>query len=503
MNLKSIGRRSAVLALAAMSVTLWRADSGRADDAAAPAKAGVIGQLAVGSADRVTSFAKLAGLPLPPFASPEGIEGAFPFIGTGKLATDQPIAVAYVAGKELNEHQNVLFVFPVKAGGGDTSGIPGLKKTDAADTMAGDDGLPFRRTDSYLMFGGTVPVTSKYDTAELATSFKESTAADGKTVTPILKLDIDMKTARDLEPDKLNQFMKPSGAAAKDDDAAKAVADFVTKKVDSFQMKLDGVGDDFSLSARIAPLHVDVAEFEKAGLPDDCVLRADACLTSKAVQAFKESMAKYAKKSQRDDATLALFEAVFVGDSESVGLSPAGGGTLFDVVHHPNPGDLKQTLRPIVDMYNGDKAAEHPIGAALSEYTTAGGATVERVTLKLTDDKVELYVDTFAKGDTIYTSWSASDGHTVESLAGLKSEGMTKSVASGWVKVVEGQKLMEEMVKKWSPSDANPPLDKSVADLIGDKPLHWSAENDGDGMRLTVGLTRGMIQAIGKIATGG
>src|SRR5438309_149452 len=56
----------------------------------APAKPAPIAVAAVRSADAVAKLAAQTGLPLPPQASPQGIEQQFPFIGPGGLATDKP-----------------------------------------------------------------------------------------------------------------------------------------------------------------------------------------------------------------------------------------------------------------------------------------------------------------------------------------------------------------------------------------------------------------------------
>jgi hypothetical protein len=491
MKHKQIIARAAILSWAVISLT-----AARAADAPVEGPA-VVGSLTIASADKLKEFADVAGVPLPPFLTAAGVEGMFPFIGDGKLKTDAPVALAMVMGKDVSQQQMMIFALPMKDGGGNLSSIPNTTKTDAADTVTAENGMAFRRTDSYLLFGGTGPVTSKFDVSALAEKVKPGTAADGKSKTPILHLEVDVKKIKQVDPEKFKQGLASSGGEM-ENAGGKFAQDYMANKIDRLDVDLDQVGGDYDLSAKITPLHADVASFEKAGLPDDCVLRADLGLTVEEAKKAVAFLSKDEKVSDTDMAKVELFETLMLGDSESIGLSPMGGGTLIDVVHQSHSDGLNAKLKSIVDRL---KADDHNFGTALSEYQSAAGATVERLTLTDQKDKSNIYADALVKGDALYTTVSFSDAHQAETLVGLKSQGTTMSPASGWIKIPETVKVVQTLQAKAEPGSHPEAIPQAMLDAIGSKPLVWSADNEGDGMRFTIGLPKGMIQAIGKFAS--
>jgi hypothetical protein len=507
MNIKRAFRSAAILGLSVTAVGYVRADDAATPDQVPAAAA--FSTVSVASYEKVNDFAELIGIPLPPQVSPDAIERLLPFIGARKFQTDAPMAIAFLIGKDVDaQHQGVI-ILPILPGGAPLSAIPNAKKTADADTVV-SGGFPFRRTDNFLLFGGTVPITTKFDVGKLCDKYAAAKTGDGQKVTPIFRCDVDMKTLREVDPKKLDAFMVQSmnngGKPRTEGEAAgsEMMKQWMEKSVDRFDFDVDQVGDNYAASMRVAPMHAQATPVDKPGLPDDCVMRADVRLTEEMIAKLVKLGAGGKAPSDSEKAGTALISMLCLGDAESFGLAPDGDGfVVYDIAQRSGPLDLKAELKKLFEEQKKEHADDSE-KTDLAEYQLDDGTTVERIkTVETTGEKRTLYIDSFTRGNRVFTTISLKDSHYVGKLPGLKSAGQFGDVASGWIKPSATIRVITRMSGQPVPPQFHSFDDMFKAtDALGDDPVPWHADNDGDGARFTLSIPLDLIKKISTLAAG-
>src|SRR4051794_34319349 len=174
--------------------------------AAGGAKPAPIGALAVKSADAVARLAAQIGMPLPPEASPQGIEQQFPFIGPGGLATDKPVGMIFFGGGRVDPQQATAILLPVKP---TAATADALKAAGAQPVPGSSDMLQLgkgfvRRTTNYVAFGVLPEVLAEAREEALADLLKGPDA--------LARVSVDLKTIRAVMPEQYKAVVDKAAA---------------------------------------------------------------------------------------------------------------------------------------------------------------------------------------------------------------------------------------------------------------------------------------------------
>ena len=408
-------------------------------------KPAVIAHVTLGSLDQLSNVASDLSLPLPSFLTASGLEQMFPFVGAGGMRKDLPVSLDYLAGGNLQAAQMAMFYLPLVAGH-----APVTTFVQQGQAMGADgalvNGIPFRRTGNYLVWGGT---------ADIVTAIAPDKLPDAKQDNPLLEMVYDAKLFRQVAPKVLEDYraaqMDPAATAGKTQAelAGQRVAiDAMTRGLDKLLFRLERKEDLFQITTQIEPSPTFTAnQFQKPGLPEDCAFRID---WQPPHDWVKQGLDKVADLSGREaffkgapggEKNQAAFEELLVrccntvldGQEATYGMELLDDGPVFySVTQSKTPRDVKAEFADIKQRAD-DLVTKQKKTCEVTSYKLADGATINRFTAIDDDGKPEFYVDSIDRGNTRMTTISKTDGHAVERLLTAVPAGPLTDPVTGWI----------------------------------------------------------------------
>ncbi len=477
-------------------ISFGTAKSRGAADAPVESKPAAIAHLTLGSLNQITSFADDLEVPLPSFLSAGGLEEMFDFIGAGGIRKELPISLDYLAGGDLQQGQQVVFFLPVVEGHAPIATF--VQKGQALGTDAAlVNGIPFRRTGNYIMWGGN---------PDLITAITPERLPDTTQNPPLLEIVYNGKLLREIAPQQLEGFRKTqleqdAGVAKSKSELAgqRWAVDSMTRGLDLLSVRLEKVDDLLRVTTQIDPAPTfTVHTFQRPGLPEGCAFRIDwqpphdwvrqslsrlVALTGQE-DFYKDAPGDAKNHKPFEELIVQCTNAVFDGDAATYAMELADDGPVFySVTQSAGPRDVG------VDFSHIENQAASLDGkgkktCTRSNYKLDDGTTVARLIGLGDDGKPEFYVDTVDREKTRMTTVSKFETHAIGRLLQAKPVGPSSDPATGWV---DG-KLMLALVanlngSKGAVTDEDEEL---LSKVLNGQRLNWTVNSAQNHLNLVL-----------------
>jgi hypothetical protein len=485
MKLSPIVSLTAALAAVCLFNTHTEADAPPATQPAA------IAHVAVGSLNQLAAVADDLQITLPPFLTAAGIEQTFAFVGADGMRKDLPIALDYLAGPNLQADQMALFFFPLTAGHAPIANFVQQGRalgTDAAIV----NGVTFRRTGNYLIWGG-VP--------DVVTAIPADKLPDAKQDNPLLEITYDGKLFRQVAPQVLEDYRKSqlddpanAGKSASELAGQRIGIDAVTLGLDRLLIRLERKEDLFRITTQIEPSPTFTAQVsQKPGLPEGCAFRIDwqpphdwirngldkvADLTGRN-EFFKAVPGGPANQAAFEELMVRGCNSLFSGQTATYGMELLDDGPVFySVTQSPVPRDVKAEFTDIearaakIYPHSDDSTKE------LSSYKLKDGTLVERLMPIDNDGKIMCYIDSSDEGNTRLTTIAKSDAHLIERLRAAKPVGPLTDPATGWI---DGKKTLSLIAAMGKMDAALTDEDHELLNkVLNGQRVNWTVNSSGN-----------------------
>ncbi|HET6249876.1 MAG TPA: hypothetical protein VFE47_19455 [Tepidisphaeraceae bacterium] len=496
-----------------MATLFLPASAARAEDAPKPMLTQV-GFAAGKSIDALAAFAKMIGIDLPPSASADGIEGQFPFVGKGGLATDQPIGVAIVGGPDTKDPTNAfVVVLPVKPAAAtlDLLKAQGAKPVaDRADTVL-LNGIELRRTADYLLFSPTPGAVAIVNIGAIGDSVKGGDA--------LVRVSLDVKAARENMPDQWKQLHGMiGGLAGGDPDKLEAMAPMM-RSIDTanrLNMALDNGDKGLRLAFTTSPTTLPpVTAANRPGMPPGILGRVDVGITMaeasfglkdrtagliKSAQDPKNNNGKPLSDAQKQQVADLITGAVALyldPTAMSVGVEMIGGDPVIYVVQHRSkPTDVPAELQKLVNQFNVlMKTLDPTTSFDLITYQSDGVRVLRLVGMD--NGKPQMYVDIVQKGDDVYATICPNQYRYIHKLLAAKDEGPISKVASAWLDL---GKLAVALTGPGGDMAGMPPeKEKELLELLKDQKISMASSVGGDAGTVEFTVDKTLLQNMPKV----
>ncbi|MDB5289192.1 MAG: hypothetical protein JWL69_433 [Phycisphaerales bacterium] len=493
-------------ARALLALLLW-ATAVRADDAP-PIQVGVV---AAKSLDAAAAFAKQYGLDLPPPLTAAGLEKQFPFIGQGGLATDKPIGIVLFGGSGVKpDQQMTTFAFPIRPPAITLEALKGLggkPMPDHPDTVL-MNGVGFRRTPDYMVFGPLAAAVANADLDALAGAVKDPGA--------VARVKIDLKAVRTNMPEQYQSLLDAmrqgalGNAGAAGQAGAGAAIDRIQQafaNIDRVELGLDNRETGVRLSVAAAPLKLPAltpgdlpgmpagvfARFDLACSPD-WLLDADAMqkIADARDQDSGRALDTHQKKKLQDILTNA--KALFLGgDAVSIGVDFVGDSpVVYMVSHYASPINYPGDLRKLVEQANAFSTEVHDTGKLTLQTYKLNDIQVVRLVMT-ENQKPSAYIDAVKQGDNLFLAASDKQFLYIDRLLAVKANGPRQALASGSIDL---GKLFDTAGKTSGSPIADMPADqqKRLAELFRDQKVSISFVSEGDGGTFDITIPQGLLK---------
>jgi hypothetical protein len=483
--------------------------------APAPAKPTPVAVAAVRSADAVAKLAAQTGLPLPPAASPQGIEQQFPFIGPGGLATDKPAGMVVFGGPGIDPQKAAAILLPVKptaatmealktAGG---QPVPGV-----SDMVQLQEGF-IRRTANYVILGSLPDALAQAREDALADLLKGNDA--------LARVSVDLKAVRTAMPEQYKAFLdeaRKNAAAVPGADApgAKEGREWfvgLIDRLDQVDVGLDHGDKGLRLFSTLRPLALPPATpAVRPGLPPGILARLDLAaqpsqllhVDDAAIDQLIQNSVEHGgklnpKQRQEMKGMLTRLRTILLDASAvSVGVEMVGDApVVYAVARHAKPIDYTDEVRHLVGHAIVIAAESHEPPPLDMQTFDAAGAKVLR--LRMIDNaKPFAYIDGVQRGDLVYLTGSDKQFLFLDRLLAAKPEGPMQGLAEGWLDL---GRIFDSVVKQPnSPLAGMPPeQQKQIADALKAQRLTLSATAEGDAATFDLTIPTGLIQNVPKV----
>jgi hypothetical protein len=437
-----IRRLSSRVLLACALILGFGAFSGRAADA--PQASTYLSAL-TGPVDQVQAFLAQLGIPLPKEIEPAALEQMFGFIGAGGFRLSGSAGMLMGPPVPGTDKPNAIIVLPVNPQAATIKSfldLGGVGIEGSNDTVK-LNGTPFRRTEGYLMFGGSDTDILAIDPAAAAKRIADAKA--------LAEIDIDFARFRTLDPAGFAKML--DGMDDKDPninhsrqlgrDTAK---EFFKSKLDHLRMALSHADQSILLRTSMEPFVVGEARpVPKPAFPKASFGRMDivypttesslwvltfADMIEKTVEqdgGFKGAIDSGATPEKIKGIMNSVIQIAWVADAISIAIEPAAGGKVVyhQVNQYRKPSDFTARVTAWVkDMNAMSKAPGDKID--LSTYK-AGDATVTR----LLSAKEHSAVDFIDTGTTVRIVAAADEEKRIPALLQLPAAGTIVSVCAG------------------------------------------------------------------------
>jgi hypothetical protein len=480
----------------------------------AAGKPAQIGAVAVKSADAVTKLAAQIGVPLPPQASPQGLEQQFPFIGPGGLATDKPLGVVFFGGPGVDPQKGAAILLPVKPTAATMDALKaagGQPLAGSNDTLKVGDGF-IRRTTNYVVIGALSEVLGEAREDALADLLKGPDA--------LARATADLKTIRTAMPEQYKAFLEQAGKSGAgpgpEQPGEKEGREWVItqmQRLDRLDLGLDHGDKGLRLftSARPVPVPA-VTRAERPGMPAGVLARVDLAASpsqllhvddaalEQLIDMGAKSGGKMTAKQRQDtkDVLVRIRTVLLDASAVSIGVELAGDApVVYAVTRYAKPIDYTAEMRQLVGHAAAvDAESKEPPTLDMQTFEAAG-AKVLRLRV-LDKGKPAAFIDAVQRGDTVLFAGSDKQFLFLDRLLAAKPEGPMQGLAEGWIDL---GKMFDSVAKQPNSPLAGMPPDqqKQIGEALKGQRLTLSATAEGDTTTFDLTIPAGLLQNVPKV----
>lgn len=454
------GWMTCLLALHVGATTVLAGAEGPQQGWGQPRKPAEVAAVSVASLGELSQAAKAIGVDLPSFLTAQGIEEKFSFLGADGLDSERPIGVILFTRPDwdVSQGQGVAFVLPVKP---DAATVAWFDKA-GGKALAGNpdtfnlNGAIFRRTQNDLIFSTSEEATLAVNDAELANLYQHAAGAK----TALAHLSVDAAAIRKTSPEKYQDFInqiKASTAPTNDpgERFGQELALGWFREIGRLDLQLIRAGGELRARLAYEPASMPAAsgEFNRAGMPDNIVVRLDAPIAPSKLNPWLEALRdgmikapmwdggnKPATPEQARafaDMMQSASDAFLGGKAVSVGVAPKvdGGGALVYVVEQQVMPKVGDRVRRFADHFNTfeqrvDAPAQRVI-AGIDHYTD-GDLEVTRLKLTTPHNNVT-YIDAAEGRGNVYLCGGDDAGHHLREIVSLAPKDAMPAALTGQI----------------------------------------------------------------------